>query len=67
MGIAGNNNYTEITGTVQDLIYANSESGFAVIEFQPSGGGESIRASGIMPVVFPGELITRSGSMEIHL
>ena len=66
MGIAGNNNYTEITGTVQDLIYANSESGFAVIEFQPSGGGESIRASGIMPEVFPGELITLSGSMEIH-
>ena len=65
MGIGGNN-YTEITGTVQDLIYANPESGFAVIEFQPSGGSESLRASGIMPEVFPGEVITLGGSMEVH-
>ena len=58
--------FTEINGRVEDLIYINPENGFSVIEFQPADGSESIRASGVMPDLFPGEFVTLTGRLEIH-
>ena len=57
---------TEINGKVEDLIYINPDNGFSVIEFQPADGSETVRASGVMPELFPGEFVTLTGRMEMH-
>ena len=66
MSIGTGRGLTEISGRVEDIIYINPENGFTVIEFRAGSEEDTIRASGILPDLFPGEFITLTGSMEDH-
>ena len=55
----------ELTGTVQNIIYRNTENGWTVLELQPDEG-EKTSAVGVLPLASPGERVRLTGSMTTH-
>ncbi|MEG0804660.1 MAG: hypothetical protein RSF90_06875, partial [Pygmaiobacter sp.] len=54
----------QLAGTVQHITFANSETGFAVIELDSAG--ELVTAVGEMPGVAEGEEVELSGEYVTH-
>lgn len=55
---------TEIRGTIEDVVFSNSETGFTVIDL--AADNELITAVGILPAVSAGELIRVQGTWDYH-
>lgn len=58
------NTLTEITGTVEDLIYRNEQNGYTV--FSIADGEDSITAVGILPQISAGDTVKVTGSFTTH-
>lgn len=58
-----NNNLLELTGTVEDIIYRNSENGYTVLTLS---GEDEYTAVGIMPMVNCGEQVRLLGNFKSH-
>ncbi len=55
---------TEITGTVQDIIYRNEQNGYTVFEI--ANGDDAITAVGLLPQIGAGDNIKVTGSFTNH-
>lgn len=55
----------EINGTVLSVIYRNDENGYAVIRVELDSG-ESVTATGCLPYIAPGEMLSCEGSWTTH-
>ena len=54
----------EIFGTIEDIIYRNSETGFTIIDL--SVNDELVTATGLFPVLGPGESVRLTVKFEIN-
>ena len=54
----------EIFGTIEDIIYRNSETGFTIIDL--SYNEELVTATGLFPVLGPGESVRLQGRFEMN-
>ena len=55
---------TELRGTVEDVVFSNSETGFTVIDM--SVDGELITAVGVLPTLSAGESLRVTGYWDYH-
>ncbi len=58
------NEYIQITGVVEDVVFYNSENSFTVLDV--SSGGELITAVGILPEITAGEKVVLTGTWDMH-
>ncbi len=56
----------QLSGEIEDILYANEESGFAVLAVMPDGGAAPVTAVGILAGGAPGERIIATGRVEQH-
>lgn len=56
---------TEITGSIEKIVYKDAESGFSVIIVKVSSS-ESVTAAGVLAEIFQGEIITLRGTWSNH-
>ena len=54
----------EIYGTIEDVIFRNADSGFTIIDL--SVNDELVTATGMFPVVGPGESVRLTGKFEMN-
>jgi len=54
----------EIFGTIEDVIFRNSENGFTIVDL--SVNDELVTATGMFPVVGPGESVKLTGKFEMN-
>jgi exodeoxyribonuclease V alpha subunit len=59
------NELTEISGTVCDIIYTNEENGYTVLRVE-NGSGDTFTATGCLPFAAPGEQLTMYGTWTRH-
>ncbi len=59
-----NNEYVQITGVVEDVVFQNSANSFTVLDI--SSGGEFITAVGELPEVSAGEKVVLTGTWGMH-
>lgn len=59
-----NSNLTEITGSVEDIIYRNEQNGYTVFEI--ANGDDSITAVGILPQISAGDTVKVTGTFTTH-
>ncbi|MDR1815407.1 MAG: ATP-dependent RecD-like DNA helicase [Clostridiales Family XIII bacterium] len=57
---------TEITGTVERVVFRNEENGFAVTNVRVTGENKKLHAVGVMPDVHAGMLVVLRGEYETH-
>jgi exodeoxyribonuclease V alpha subunit len=57
-------NFTEITGTVEDIIFRNEQNGYTVFEI--ANGDDSITAVGILPQISSGDTVKVTGTFTTH-
>ncbi|MBQ6380541.1 MAG: ATP-dependent RecD-like DNA helicase [Clostridia bacterium] len=53
-----------ITGTVEEITFRSSESGFCVLQIESEG--EPVTAVGVMPSVVSGEFVRLEGNWQVH-
>lgn len=58
------NSFTEITGTVEDIIYRNEQNGYTVFEI--ANGDDSITAVGLLPQIGAGDTVRVTGRFTNH-
>lgn len=56
--------FTEITGTVEDIIYRNEQNGYTVFEI--ANGDDSITAVGLLPQIGAGDTVKVTGRFTNH-
>lgn len=57
--------YTELNGTIDSVVYRNDENGYAVIRMTLDDG-DSATVVGCFPCVAPGEAVSAEGSWMLH-
>ncbi len=57
--------YTELNGTIDSVVYRNDENGYAVIRMTLDDG-DSAMVVGCFPCVAPGEAVSAEGSWMLH-
>jgi exodeoxyribonuclease V alpha subunit len=57
-------NFTEITGTVEDIIFRNEQNSYTVFEI--ANGDDSITAVGILPQISSGDTVKVTGTFTTH-
>ena len=55
------NTLTELTGTVEEIIFSNTENGYTVLRLEQDGG-ETVTVTGCLPFAAPGEKLLVGGS-----
>ena len=59
------NEWTELVGTVDEIIYTNEENGYTVLRMETEDG-EQVNVTGCLPFSAPGEQLIVSGSWTRH-
>lgn len=56
----------ELSGTIQNIIYRNAESGWTVLEFLPEESEEKLSVVGVLPLAAAGERVELTGGYTVH-
>ena len=59
------NEWIELTGTVDEIIYTNEENGYTVLRLE-SDSGEQVNVTGCLPFSAPGEQLIVAGTWTRH-
>lgn len=60
------NDFVELTGIVDSVIFSNEENGWAVCEIEDSATGEPVVLAGTMPYIAEGDNLKVRGTWVIH-
>ena len=56
----------ELKGTIQNIIYRNTENGWTVLELVPEESEDKLSVVGVLPMAAPGERVELTGGYTVH-